>query len=63
MESRAGSSCDVDEAAAFMHRLCPVAVLERISVSEEGGRRADSFLGLPLLPQANLSKYWEHSLL
>lgn len=63
MESGAGSSCDVDEAAAFMHILCPVAVLERISVSEEGGRRADGFLGLPLLPQPNLSKYWEYSLL
>lgn len=36
--SRVGCSCDVDEAAAFVHRLCPVAVLERISVSVEEGR-------------------------
>lgn len=63
MESRAGCSCNVDEAAASVHRLCPMEVLERISASEEGGRRADGFLGLPLLPQPNLCKYWEHSLL
>lgn len=62
-ESRVGCSCDVDEAATSMHRLCPMAALERISVSVEEGRKADGFLGLPLLPQPNLCKYWEQHLL
>lgn len=63
MERRVGCSCSVDEAATFIHRLCPTAVLERISVTMEEGMRADGFSGLPLLPQPHLCKHWEHSLL
>jgi len=63
MASRVGCSCDADEAATSVHSLFSMAVLERISVSMEEARRADGFLGLPLLPQPDLCKYWEHSLL
>lgn len=37
-DSRVSCSCDVDGAAAFVHRLCPMAALEGISVSIEEER-------------------------